>query len=74
MFLTLDVRTNWIYIRVYILWMNMIVMILVPFVLLFYLNLQVTLLFIFNSNKLECLYHIDIEIGLEHAPIVFFLI
>ena len=36
-----EFRTNWIYIRVYILWMNMIVMIIIPFVLLFYLNLQV---------------------------------
>ena len=39
-----DFRTNWIYIRVYILWMNMIVMILIPFVLLLYLNLQVRML------------------------------
>ena len=37
-------RTNWIYIRVYILWMNMIVMILIPFVLLLYLNIQVRML------------------------------
>jgi hypothetical protein len=45
-----ELRTNWIYIRVYILWMNMLVMIIIPFVLLFYLNLQVC-----SSSKI-CLY------------------
>ncbi len=40
-------RTNWIYIRVYILWMNMIVLILIPFVLLLYLNLKVSKILLF---------------------------
>ena len=51
-----DFRTNWIYIRVYILWMNMIVMILIPFVLLLYLNLQVRILksLIIGSPSILC--------------------